>query len=78
MLKSGKERISGEIERSNKKVKEPEKINMYEQLVEGTVNTSMLLEKAVKNLKVRKPTKMKNVHELTQAIILTTMAQNAD
>ena len=39
VLKTGKEKIKSEMEESNKDVKEPEKINMYEQLVEGVINT---------------------------------------
>lgn len=46
--------------------------------MEGVVDTSKILEKATENLKLRKPSKIKNVHELTQAIILTTMAKKAD
>ena len=74
VLKTGKEKIASEIEKANKDVKAPEKLNIYEQLIEGTADTSSILEKSTENLNLRKKSKIKNVHELTQAIILTTMA----
>ena len=56
----------------------PEKLNMYAQLIEGQVDCSQILAQATENLQKRTASKVADVHELSQAVILTTMAQKAD
>ena len=78
VLKDGKEKISSEIDACSSDLKEIEKINIYEQLIEGRFDCNQILEQHTENLTKRKPSKVKNLHELSQAIVLTTMAQKAD
>ena len=51
---------------------------MYAQLIEGQVDCSQILAQATENLQKRTASKVSDVHELSQAVILTTMAQKAD
>ena len=55
-------------------MKEIEKINIYEQLIEGRPDCSKILEQQTANLAMRKPSKVPDVHEISQSIVLTAMA----
>ena len=74
VLKDSKEKLTSEIDASTGETKEIEKINIYEQLIEGRPDFSKILEQQTANLAMRKPSKVPNVHEITQSIVLTTMA----
>lgn len=78
VLKEAKDKISSEYEEGTKECKDPEKINIYEQIIHGKADTAHILKQATENFAKRKVSKIKDVHELSQAIILTNMAQQAD
>lgn len=65
VLQSGKDAISSEIDAGAEGSKEPEKLNMYAQLIEGQVDCSQILTQATENLQKRKTSKVADVHELS-------------
>ena len=67
-----------EIEESAKDLKEPKKINMFSQLIKGKVDCSGILQQSIENLEKRSDSSTEDVYDLTQAIIMTTMAQKAE
>ena len=64
VLKTDKEKISSAIEKCNTDVKAPEKLNIYEQLIEGTSDMSSILQKSIENLKLRQQSKIKSVYDI--------------
>ena len=78
LLSEAKTKLGSEVDDGQKDWKEPEKIHMYEQLIEGKVSCSQIMSQMTENLAKKSKQKVENVHELSQAIILTTMATKAD
>jgi len=78
VLKEAKEKMGSEIEEATKEWKEPEKINIYAQLIDGQPDFSQVLTQHTANLAKMGTSKVRELHEVSQAIILTTMAQKAD
>ena len=78
ILKSSKEKISEELEAFSKETKGPEKVNVYAQLIAGKVDYSKLLAQAKEAQGKREASKLEDIYELSQAVILTTLAQKAD
>ena len=78
MLSDGKSKIKSAVDKFNEKAKDPEKLNIYEQMIEGRTDFSQILTQATENFAKRKLSKVKDIHELSQAIVLTTMARKAD
>ena len=78
ILKSSKEKISEELEAFSKETKGPEKVNVYAQLIAGKVGYYKLLAQAKESQGKREVSKLEDIYELSQAVILTTLAQKAD
>ena len=78
VLKSCKEKIKQEIEESSKNLIEKPKLNIYAQLMTGKLDCKILTESARYNMAKRSKAKQEDIHEITSAIILTSMAAKAD